>query len=226
MGRQTGPVTVRAVLFDFGNTLFAHAPLPATISAAAAALDRQVTSEWAQSVAERIHTAAHTPAELAHPRDLDSAVWAARWPLLYGIADDEVPGLGAALYRSMHTAGEWLPYAGTLNTLATLQQAGVPVGIVSNTGWDVRAVFVHHGLDRGVRSFVLSCEVGAVKPNPHIFELACDRLGSAPSETLMVGDDPVADAGAVRAGLTTLLVPAMPPGVANGVDGALSLVTS
>ena len=219
-------MTVRAVLFDFGNTLFAHAPLSATIRAEAAALNREVTPAWAQSLAERINTAAHTPTELAHPRDLDSSVWVARWPLLYGLADNDVPGLGAALYRSMHAAGEWFPYAGTVNTLTTLQRAGVPVGIVSNTGWDVRAVFVHHGLDRGVRSFVLSCEVGVVKPNPHIFELACERLGSAPSETLMVGDDPVADAGAVRAGLTTLLLPAMPAGSANGVDGALSLVTT
>ncbi|MDO8389208.1 MAG: HAD family hydrolase [Actinomycetota bacterium] len=219
-------MTVRAVLFDFGNTLFAHAPLPETIRTEAAALGRPVTTEWARLLADRIQHEAHTAEELTHPRDLDAAVWAARWPVLYAVADDEVPGLGAALYRSMHAAHEWVPYAAAAHTLAALQRAGVPVGIVSNTGWDVRSVFAHHGMDEGVRSFVLSFEAGAVKPAVEIFELACQRVGSAPGETLMVGDDPVADAGAVRAGLTTLLLPALPPGAANGVDAVLSLVTS
>ena len=48
-----------------------------------------------------------------------------------------------------------------------------------------------------VRTFVLSYEVGEVKPSPEIFLEACFRLHADPAETLMVGDDPVADAGAV-----------------------------
>lgn len=223
---HTVGVTVRAVLFDFGNTLFAHAPLPATIRAESERLGSSVSVEWAQALADRIDHEAHRPEERVHSRDLDASVWAARWPVLYAIADDEVPGLGAALYRSMHAAHEWVPYAAAAHTLTALHRAGVPVGVVSNTGWDVRSVFSHHGVDRGVRAFVLSYEVGVVKPATEIFELACQRLGSAPDETLMVGDDPTADSGAVRAGLTTLLVPALPPGAANGVDAVLSLVTT
>ena len=46
-----------------------------------------------------------------------------------------------------------------------------------------------------------------------------------PEHALMVGDDPVADAGAVRAGLRTLLLPALPPGAANGVEAAARIVT-
>ena len=219
-------VQISAVLFDFGNTLFAHAPLPEVIRVEAARLGHEVTGEWAQVLADQVQHDAHTVEELAYPRDLDSAVWAARWPILYSAGDDHVPGLGAALYRSMHAADEWVPYAGSGRTLAALHDAGVPVGVVSNTGWDVRAVFAHHGLDRFVDVFVLSCEVGAVKPDPSIFLTTCDRLEVDPARTLMVGDDPVADAGAVRAGLTTLLLPALSPGQDNGVQSAVRLVFS
>ena len=220
---QNAAVPIRAVLFDFGNTLFAHAPLPEVIVAEAGRLGHLVTGEWVQALADRIHRAAHSPVELAHPRDLDPSVWAARWPVLYAAGDDRVPGLGAALYRSMHAPAEWLPYAATERTLMALHDAGVPVGVVSNTGWDVRTVFAHHGLSGCVDAFVLSCEVGAVKPSAAIFERACAALRAHPADTLMVGDDRAADAGAVGAGLTTLLLPALPPGVDNGLGAVVGL---
>lgn len=222
-GGQTVGVTVRAVLFDFGNTLFAHAALPEVIVAEARSLGHRVTGEWAAALAERVQHDAHTPDELAHPRDLDMQVWAARWPVLYAAGDGVVPGLGAALYRSMHDPVQWHPYAATAHTLQVLRTAGVPVGVVSNTGWDIRAVFAHHRLGPSVSTFVLSCDVGVTKPSADIFVHACRELGVAPEETLMVGDDAVADAGAVRAGLTTLLLPALPPHAANGVDAALRI---
>ncbi len=222
-GEQTVRVTIRGVLFDFGNTLFAHAPLVEVIEAEARALGHSVTADWAHALAERVQRDAHTPQELAHQRDLDALVWAARWPLLYSAGDGEVPGLGAALYRSMHAPSEWWPYASTERTLAALSAAGVPIGVVSNTGWDVRAVCAHHGLARYIDTFVLSYEVGDVKPSAGIFLRACLDLGVDPIDTLMVGDDPVADAGAVGAGRTTLLVPAMGPGAENGVHLALRI---
>lgn len=212
-----------AVLFDFGNTLFAHASLPATIRQAAASLGGHLSDGRAQELAGLINAAAHAPEELQHPRDFDADVWRERWHVLYSLADDELPGLGVTLYDLMHAPGEWQPYAESLSTLRALGDAGVPVGVVSNTGWDVRTVFRHHGVEASVSHFVLSYEVGAVKPSPVIFEAACAALEVDPATTLMVGDDSVADAGAVRAGLRTLLLPALPPGASNGVDGVLAL---
>ena len=217
-------MVLQAVLFDFGNTLFAHLSLPATIVQAAGELGCTVSGERADALAARIEAAAHAPDELLHRRDFDAAVWRARWHVLYGLADDEIAGLGAAIYRLMHAPGEWVPYAGTVHTLRALQAASVPVGIVSNTGWDVRSVFRHHGVDDTVGHFVLSYEVGAVKPSPAIFSTACAALGAMPEDTLMVGDDPDADAGAVRAGLRTLLLPALPSGRDNGVGDVLRLL--
>lgn len=216
---------VQAVLFDFGNTLFAHDPLPDTILTTCGRLGTSVSPSWAAGVAARIDAAAHTPGELQHPRDLDAAVWRERWHVLYAVADDEVPGLGAALYDAMHNPLAWRPYMSTGVTLSSLHRMGVPVAIVSNTGWDVRTVFAAHHMQQLVTAFVLSYEVDVVKPSPLIFHRACAALGVQPADALMVGDDPVADAGAVRAGLRTLLLPALPPGAPNGVEVAAQILS-
>ena len=98
------------------------------------------------------------------------------------------------------------------------------VGIVSNTGWDVRAVFTAHAMSDFVTSFTLSYEAGAVKPDGKIFEAACTSLSLEPGQVLMVGDDPRADSGAVLAGIRTLLVPAQPPHTDNGIAAVLDIV--
>src|SRR4051794_24404683 len=63
---------VRGVLFDFGNTLFAHASLPVTIRECARRLAVPMSDEQATDLADRIDAASMTPDELAHVRDLDA----------------------------------------------------------------------------------------------------------------------------------------------------------
>lgn len=215
---------VRGVLFDFGSTLFAHASLAETIQTVCADLDEPRSAQWTEGLAARVDAAAHTAAELQHQRDLDTDVWRTRWHVLYALADDEIPGLGAAIYVAMHDPLQWRPYAATLTTLARIHAAGVPIAIVSNTGWDVRTVFVAHEMDRLVTAFVLSYEVGAVKPVPLIFHAACDALNVSAADCLMVGDDARVDSGAVAAGLRVLLLPALAPGSDNGVEAAAEIV--
>lgn len=209
---------IRGVLFDFGSTLFAHAPLADTIQRAAHALGTEVSRSWAVDLAAAIDRAAHTPEELAFGRDLSQDIWSARWAQMYAVGDDSLPGLGAEIYRLMHQAGEWVPYPAAARTLSGLSGAGLSVGIVSNTGWDIRTVFEHHGMSGFVDEYCLSWQVGGVKPDAKIFVEALRRLGLDHTQALMVGDDPSADSGAARAGITTLLLPATPPGVDNGIE--------
>jgi FMN phosphatase YigB (HAD superfamily) len=50
-----------------------------------------------------------------------------------------------------------------------------------------------------------SRELGATKPDPAFFRTAAERLGAAPAECIMVGNDPVKDiAGARAAGMRTV----------------------
>jgi FMN phosphatase YigB (HAD superfamily) len=221
---RAGSVDVRGVLFDFGNTLFAHASLNVTIADCARQLGAPMSDEHATTLAQRIDTAAMTPDELAHPRDLDAAVWKQRWEILYGIADESVDGLGDAVNAAMHDPQAWIPYRRSGATLRSLHAHGLAVGIVSNTGWDVRRAFSAHSMYGSVTSFTLSYEAGATKPDREIFDVACKSLGLAPEELIMVGDDPRADSGGVRAGIRTLLLPALPPHGDNGVAAVIDLV--
>ena len=215
---------IRGVLFDFGNTLFAHASLAETIESACADLGESRSTPWAEQLAALVEASAHTTAELQHQRDLDMDVWHARWHVLYSLADDEIPGLGAAIYEAMHDPLKWRPYARSVETLARIRSLGVAIAIVSNTGWDIRTVFVAHEMDHLVTEFVLSYEVGVVKPAPGIFHAACGALNLSTEHCLMVGDDARADSGAVAAGLRVLLVPALAVGRDNGVDAAARIV--
>ena len=55
-------------------------------------------------------------------------------------------------------------------------------------------------------AFTLSYECGAAKPDARIFHAACRSLDLEPAHVLMVGDDPVADSGALAAGLADLVL--------------------
>jgi putative hydrolase of the HAD superfamily len=225
LAEPVGAGTVEAVLFDFGHTLFAHAPGPEVLVDEAAALGQALSPAVAVALWAEIDGAAMDPAEVALGRDLDGEVWRTRWPVLYGLADRVVPGLGAALDRSFHDPWAWTPYADTAAVLDALVADGVAVGVISNTGWDVRQPFAVRGLDRAVRSFTLSYECGSAKPDAAIFHSACRSLDVAPERTLMVGDDAVADRGALTAGLAGLVLvdPATPRGLPHQLDVVLDL---
>lgn len=214
---------VDAVLFDFGHTLFAHAPGPDALRAEAAALGHDLSAEEALDLWLEIDAAAMDPTEVARGRDLDGEVWRTRWPILYAIADRIVPGIGAALDRSFHDPWAWKPYADTELVLRGLHDRGVAVGVVSNTGWNVRTPFEVRGYDEWVRSFTLSYECGVAKPDVAIFHLACRQLGVEPRQAIMVGDDARADPGALDAGLADVILvdPATPIGAAHDLGQVL-----
>ena len=213
------------MLFDFGYTLFAHAPLAATISDCARRLGTKLSDEQAVILAGRIDLAAMAPEELAYPRDFDAAIWSQRWRVLYGLADEFGDGLGASIFESMHDPHEWVPYREAASTLRALSAGGIRVGVVSNTGWDVRRAFAAHSMSTYVASFTLSYDVGAVKPDPAIFAVACEGLGLNARDVLMVGDDPRSDGGAVTAGIRTILLPIAQQGSDNGLGCVLRLLT-
>jgi putative hydrolase of the HAD superfamily len=88
-------------------------------------------------------------------------------------------------------------------TLETLKEAGLRVGMVSNTGrtWGrhLRPIQDRLGIGRFFDVRVFSDEVGVRKPDPAIFRAALTGLGLPPERVVHVGDDVDADvAGAKR----------------------------
>jgi FMN phosphatase YigB (HAD superfamily) len=215
---------VEAVLFDFGETLFSRAFGPHTLVDLARERSVELGLTRATELWNQIQVRGRTPEEMAKGRDLSSEAHRACWTALYGLADVVAEGIGAALYEREISPAGWIPVPDAEPTLRALHEAGVPVGVVSDTGWDIRRVFAHHGLLELVDAFVLSSERGAVKPAPELFAAGCAALNAAPESTLMVGDNPLADGGAVDSGYPVLLLPVAEPGRPRGLAAVLALV--
>lgn len=115
----------------------------------------------------------------------------------------------------------WWAYDDAAPLLSALRQRGVRTAVLSNVGVDIRPVMERHGLSAD--AVVLSCEVGAVKPQPEIFAAALAALGVEPQEALMVGDSWEDDAGAAALGIRTLILPRT-RGRLHGLDAVLRLV--
>ena len=75
--------------------------------------------------------------------------------------------------------------------------AGIKTAVVSNIAFDLRPALALGAADY-VDEYVLSFEIGAVKPDPAIFETALARLGVEAAHAVMVGDSEEADGGAPR----------------------------
>ncbi|HWC39070.1 MAG TPA: HAD family hydrolase [Acidimicrobiales bacterium] len=216
--------TLEGVLFDFGDTLFGRRGAHRAIVEAAANLGAQVDDTSARRLWAEIQARARTPDELAKGRDLSPEAHRACWTALYSRLDDVAAGLGEALYEREVDPLGWAPFPDTEEALSGLFSAGVPVGVVSDTGWDIRPVFAAHGLDQLVDVFSLSCEHGVAKPAPRLFEAACEELDLEPAATLMVGDNPLTDGGAVEAGLTAYILPPAADSHERGLGAVLTLM--
>jgi HAD superfamily hydrolase (TIGR01509 family) len=121
------------------------------------------------------------------------------------------------LYALMTDPLNWTPYPDTRDVLGSLHRRGVKTAVVSNIAFDVRPAFASLGAAEFVDEFVLSFEVGAIKPDAAIFETASTRLGVEAARTLMVGDSDEADGGARDVGCQFALVDPLP--TVERVDG-------
>jgi len=114
------------------------------------------------------------------------------------------------LYALVVDPANWTPYPDTAAVLSGLHRQGIRTAVVSNIAFDIRPAFVALGVAGDVDEFVLSYEVGAVKPSAEIFQTALARVGVAPEDALMVGDSEEADGGAVAVGCRFALVDPLP----------------
>jgi putative hydrolase of the HAD superfamily len=91
--------------------------------------------------------------------------------------------------------------------LAQLRERGLTLGLVSNVDRDMTPLFQLLGLDNSLDFMVTSWEVGADKPHPPIFHAALKRADVSPAEALHVGDQYAIDVvGAQGVGIRPLLI--------------------
>jgi len=123
-----------------------------------------------------------------------------------GLADHHAE----ALYDRVIDTSSWTPYPDTAEVLKGLHRQGIKTAVVSNIAFDVRPAFEAIGAADYVDEFVLSFEIGAIKPDAAIFETALARLGVQPAHAVMVGDSDEADGGARALGCGFILVDPLP----------------
>ena len=94
-----------------------------------------------------------------------------------------------------------------LPSLAHLKDAGLTLGLISNSDADVTPLCRDLGVDSYFSFILSSCNVGCEKPHAPIFHLALEKAGVRPEETVHVGDQYHADVVGARAvGITPLLL--------------------
>jgi HAD superfamily hydrolase (TIGR01509 family) len=217
-----------AVLFDAGDTLIRLSGSGESLLHEAAEMlgAEPLDATEVARVWRRVLSRSGTADELAKGRDLSCERHREVWTALYRSAgcDRLVSGLSDRLYELTVSPESWEAFPDTLPTLRGLHDRGLPVGVVSDTGFDLRPAMDLLGLSPYLSTVVMSFEYGVCKPAATVFRTACDQLQVDPARTLMVGDNPLTDSGAVAAGLYVLLLPPPPKNGPRGLEHVLSLI--
>ena len=100
-----------------------------------------------------------------------------------------------------------LPRDDAIETLKALKPRGYKVGLVSNCSDDVSVLWPTSPFAQFMNAAVLSCDVGLMKPDPRIYQLACQRLGVKAERCLFVGDGSNNElTGASEVGMDAVLI--------------------
>ena len=136
------------------------------------------------------------------------------------------PGVDRALANALYDVmlSTWHAYDDTVPTLRALRESGIRTCLLSNAGVPIRDVLDREGMTGWYDEIVLSYEVGSVKPERRIFQIALDRLDMPASDVLMVGDNANDDGGATHLGMRTLILPRT-AGRVHGLKAVTALVT-
>lgn len=203
------PAQIRAVVFDYGNTLVEF--------------NRPQATRCDNALAESLRTlyGPHDPAQLHAIRDRNRMAPYSGDPPAYRENDIQVitRDLVRELYGVEPTAADLAVLVQArfdefINVVeapegmhAFLERLGArhALGLLSNypDGAAIRASLKKIGFDALFQTVVVSGDLGFAKPHPLLFETIAGELGVAHSEILHVGDNWLADIqGAKRAGMS------------------------
>ncbi len=103
------------------------------------------------------------------------------------------------------------PFDDVLPTFDWLHGRGLRLGLISNCAMELVPLWDETELARGLDVSVLSAAVHLAKPDPRIYELACNRLEVQPKDCLYVGDGSDDELqGAQAVGMQAVLIATRP----------------
>lgn len=211
-------VVIKAVLFDFGGTLFDYHPP-----------NNEIWARVAKQFGYSIHS--EEPGLIKAIVDQRERFESLRVAVIDGkknkITPDDWHEMNRITLRSLgiddpeavsvvsqmfdKRIGQFKIYPDTEDTLLKLKSEGIKLALVSNVSPDLaiprRSILKEHGIHDLFSTIILSSEVGIEKPDPVIFNQALEKLGiDDPVEVIHVGDDIITDVrGSREAGINPVL---------------------
>ncbi len=205
---------MRAVFFDVGNTMLRPHPgvsvvVREVLADAGHVRDLSAIDAFMPLVDAYYEDRYREDDTFWRSEDETSAVWVGMYSLLCRklSIDADAEMIARRVYDEFGDPGRWAVYDDVIPALEGLADRGMRIGLISN--WDRRLQKIIRGLGLCdlIDTVVSSADVGLHKPDPRIFELACERLGVQPHEAAHVGDHMYADViGAQAVGMTPVLI--------------------
>jgi putative hydrolase of the HAD superfamily len=206
-------MSVRAVLFDAGETLVHPSPsFPELFATVLAGRGHVRTPETvidaSRAVFHRFSEAARDNELWTTSPDASARFWKSVYARMLGELEVAEPdGLVETLYETFTDLRNYAMFDDVVSTLDALDAAGLTLGIVSNFESWLGELLESLGVRDRFEVVVISGTEGIEKPDPRIFTVALDRLGRAPDEAVYVGDNPEFDVAPARAvGMATVLI--------------------
>jgi putative hydrolase of the HAD superfamily len=197
-------VSLRAILFDAGNTLlfldFDRLAREVGLAIGEPLTGAQLAAQ-ARPAARALEVADTTDRERAS-RYLESIF------RLAGVAPGKIELVRDTLLLMHQRQHLWCGmHEGTPAALDALRAAGYRLGVISNSDGRVEEALGAAGIRDRFELVIDSQLVGVEKPDPRIFALALDQMGLAATEAIYVGDIYEVDVvGARRANLDVILL--------------------
>jgi len=205
---------VSAVFFDVGNTLlYPHPSVPEVVRQVLAeeghVRDLSAIEPYMPMLDEYYEDRYREDDTFWRDDQATLEVWVGMYSLLcrqLGIHAD-AEHIAKRVYGEFGDPQRWRPYDDVRPAFERLHGRGIRIGLISN--WDGRLARLVDGLDLAglLDAVISSADVGLHKPDPRIFELACERVGVSPTDAAHVGDHQYADIiGAEAVGMIAVLI--------------------
>ena len=206
-------MTIRAVIFDLGHTLWDIGPdrgaLQRAYERARVVLSERLgrsdlpdATAMREAVRDALRAASETyfmdAARLDQP---PSHTWIDQGCRALGLTLDDALLREIALPLFATEVESLICADGALDAVRALHHAGYSLGCVTNTladGAAIREMLRHHAIDDVMQSVVVSADEGWRKPHPSLFQKALRDLDVAAHEAIFVGDSPLHDIGGAQ----------------------------
>ena len=197
-------MTIKAVSFDIGGVLETVADLDEWLEA----LRRRLRLDQATLEAGLVSV---DPRNLIGTGAMSETEFRAGYRDAFGFSEAEADDFMTRMW-------DW--YCGELDTelfaFAESLRPAYTTGIISNSADGARREEqARYRFEQLVDDIVYSHEVGLVKPDPKIYELACERLGVEPNELVFVDDTQICVDGAAAIGIHAVLHESTPTTIAR-----------